>query len=126
MPRIVSIVLAATFAVLIADAGVAADKVPEINLDKTCRAAVATGVRSGTNSQDDSACKRDEQEARNKLQQGWDRFSANDRSHCQRLSTLGGSPSYVELLTCLELAEQADNLPRDIRTSGQGGKSLKP
>jgi len=105
---------------------VAAEKVPEINLDKTCRAAVATGVRAGANRQDDSACKRDEQEAHNKLNQGWERFSANDRLHCQRLSTLGGSPSYVELLTCLELAEQADNLPRDIRTSGQGGKSLKP
>lgn len=126
MPRIVSIVLAAAFAVLIADAGVAADKVPEINLDKTCRAAVATGVRSGANSQDDSACKRDEQDAHNKLAQNWDQFTADERSHCQRLSTLGGSPSYVELLTCLEMSKQAHSLPRDIQTTGQGGKSLKP
>jgi len=126
MPRLQSIILTAAFAVLIADAGVAADKVPEINLDKTCRAAVTTGVRVGANSQDDSACKRDEQDAHTKLNQGWDQFTADERSHCLRLSTLGGSPSYVELLTCLELAKQAHALPSDIQTSGQGGKSIKP
>jgi hypothetical protein len=60
MRRFLSIIWAVAFAVLIADAGVAAEKVPEINLDKTCRAAVATGVRAGANSEDDSACKRDE------------------------------------------------------------------
>jgi hypothetical protein len=125
MARFLSFVLAAAFAVLIVDAGVAAEKVPEINLDKTCRAAGATGVRPGTNN-DDSACKRDEQDAHTKLNQGWDQFTADDRSHCLRLSTLGGSPSYVELLTCLELSKQAHALPSDIQTTGQGGKSIKP
>jgi hypothetical protein len=38
------------------------------------------------------------------------------------LSRLGGPPSYVELLTCLELAKAADNLPDEDRTNGQGGK----
>ena len=125
MSRFLSFVLAAGFAVLSAGAVLAADKVPEINLDKTCHAAGATGVRPGT-SNDDSACKRDEQDAHDKLKQGWDQFAANDRLHCQRMSTMGGSPSYVELLTCLELAKQANNLPSDIQTVGQGGKSIKP
>jgi hypothetical protein len=38
-----------------------------------------------------------------------------------RFSSLGGSPSYVELLTCLEMAKQAKELPEasKMRTSGQ-------
>jgi hypothetical protein len=126
MSRFLSMIWAIAFAVLIADAAGAADKVPEINLDKSCRAAGATGVRVGANSRDDSACKRDEQDAHTKLNQGWDQFTADDRSHCLRLSTVGGSPSYVELLTCLELSKQAHALPSDIHTSGQGGNSIKP
>jgi hypothetical protein len=127
MIRLLSIIIwAILFAVLMADAGMAAEKVPEFNLDKTCHAAGATGVRPGTNSRDDSACKRDEHDAHDKLKQGWDQFTADDRLHCERLSALGGSPSYVELLTCLELAKHANNLPTDVQTAGQGGKSLKP
>jgi len=43
-----------------------------------------------------------------------------------RLSSLGGAPSYVELLTCLELATQAKALPSDIHEAGQGRGAVKP
>lgn len=33
------------------------------------------------------------------------------RAGCVRFSSLGSSPSYVELLTCLEIAKQAKELP---------------
>jgi hypothetical protein len=37
-----------------------------------------------------------------------------------RFSSLGSSPSYVELLTCLEMAKQAKELPEvKMGTSGQ-------
>jgi hypothetical protein len=34
-------------------------------------------------------------------------------------STPGGSPSYVELLTCLEPGKQATGLPDDSQTNGE-------
>ncbi|MBV8792197.1 MAG: hypothetical protein JO237_09105, partial [Pseudolabrys sp.] len=37
---------------------------------------------------------------------GWSKFAAGDRASCQRMVSMGGQPSYVELLTCLELAQQ--------------------
>ena len=44
---------------------------------------------------------------------------AADRSFCQRLATTGGtSPTYTELLTCLELQRDARNL-REQGTTGR-------
>jgi hypothetical protein len=92
----------------------AADKIPELNVDQSCRAAATTGVRPGA-TQDDSACKRDETDARSKLDQEWGQFTTLERDHCVRLSSHGGSPSYVELITCLELAKQAASLPDQLK-----------
>jgi hypothetical protein len=52
------------------------------------------------------ACKSDEEGARQTLTQNWDKFQEADRAVCRRMIGMGGSPSYVELLTCLELAQQ--------------------
>ena len=125
MVRILPTILAVSFVGL--TAGVAlADNVPQLNVDQSCRGAGTTGVRSGSAKQDDTACKRDEEQARDKLNQGWADFTANDRAHCVRMSTQGGSPSYVELLTCLELAKQANALPSDIKNAGQTTGAAKP
>jgi hypothetical protein len=61
----------------------------------------------------EDSCLRDEQTARDKLQEEWGTFSAAERDRCTSLSHRGGSPSYVELLTCLELAKSASELPDD-------------
>jgi hypothetical protein len=110
MAGLLPIIFAGSYIVLVAD------KIPELNVEPTCRAAAKTNVRSVTSPDDDSACRRDEQDARGKVEQEWSQFSGEDRSHCVRLSTLGGSPSYVELLTCLELSKQARALPDDIHS----------
>jgi hypothetical protein len=39
-----------------------------------------------------------------------EQFTSADKSHCLRLATLGGEPSYADLLTCLELERDARNL----------------
>ena len=41
------------------------------------------------------------------------------QAHCVSLSKVGGSPSYVELLTCLEMAKAAKALPPGDRMTGQ-------
>jgi hypothetical protein len=49
-------------------------------------------------------------------------FTRGQRAHCVALSRLGGPPSYVELLTCLELAKAVDSLPEQDRAGGRGRK----
>ena len=42
-----------------------------------------------------------------------EQFFPAEQQRCTRLTTLGGSPSYVEMLTCLEMAQAAKKLPAD-------------
>ena len=93
----------------------AASIVPEFNVDPTCRAAAAAGLVGGRTFE---ACKRDELEARSQIGQQWTQFPAEEKSRCRALTTMGGEPSYVEMLTCLEMARDVRNL-RNSETTGQ-------
>jgi hypothetical protein len=112
MPALLPIILTASHIVL------AADAVPKFNVEQSCRRAAEVSVSLGRSTGD---CKRDENEARGKLQQDWAQYSPALRTDCVRLSSLGSSPSYVELLTCLEMAKQAKELPESSKlgTIGQ-------
>jgi|SRR5450830_1253136 hypothetical protein len=99
----------------------AADQAPKFDTAPSCRAAAATAV---SKTRDAAACERDEQAARATLEQKWSQFSAAQRAECVRLSTLGGSPSYVELLTCLEMAKGASEIPAG-ESMGPGDKVEK-
>ena len=57
------------------------------------------------------ACTRDELTARDQISKQWAQFSQTDKTRCIRLATLGSEPSYVELLTCLEMSRDARKLP---------------
>ena len=92
----------------------AADRVPQLDVTPSCRAAEVAAVMPNRN---EETCARSEKEARAKLQQEWSQFTAQQQGHCVRLSALGGSPSYIELLTCLELDSAAKKLP-DERQMG--------
>jgi hypothetical protein len=123
MAAILPIILASTHLVL------AADRVPQFNIEPTCHA-----VQQATPGldRDEDACKRDERAAHDKLEQQSSSFTVAQRGHCARLSTLGGFPSYVELLTCLELGQAAKNLPANnettrqtpVETDGRAGRSI--
>ena len=54
-----------------------------------------------------------EQAARSQLEKDWSQYSKAQHSQCDGLVTTGGAPSYVELLTCLEMAKQAKEVPED-------------
>jgi hypothetical protein len=112
MPALLPIMLIASQVVL------AADVVPKFNLEQTCRRAGEVSTSLGRVPGD---CKRDEEDAHNKLQQDWTQYSPAQRTSCVRFSSLGNSPSYVELLTCLEMAKQAKELPEASKmgTTGQ-------
>ena len=86
----------------------AADPVPKFDTGPSCRSAGAAAVMATRNT---AACERDENNARATLEKEWSQFTPSDQARCVRLVTLGGGPSYVELLTCLELAKQVKEIP---------------
>lgn len=76
----------------------AADRLPAFDIDQNCKAeAEGTGVAS-------DSCTRDERDAKGQLAKNWSRFSASQKRACVGESSVGGDQSYVELLTCLEMA----------------------
>jgi hypothetical protein len=101
MPALLPILLAGAHLLLVAD------RVPDFKVETSCRAAVSAAVANRA----ESACEHDERAARAKLENDWSQFTPAQRAHCVRLSRLGGLPSYVELLTCLEISKEAGKLP---------------
>jgi len=76
--------------------------VPRFDIAATCRD-VAGGMGATP-----STCVSDEQGARDELAKGWSRYPAADRARCSQLAGMtAGLQSYVQLLTCLDMAAQA-------------------
>jgi hypothetical protein len=78
-----------------------ADSVPKYDMARTCRLdhAAASGL-AVTESM--KSCMRDEKQALAQLQKQWSKFPAQKRAGCASQNTIGGTPSYVGLLTCLQ------------------------
>ena len=86
-----------------------ADDVPKLNFEQSCRIDVAAYRGGGGN----KACLTDEQNAQKTLVAQWKRFSPESRSRCTSMATdLIGDQSYVELLTCLQMARDVLTLPK--------------
>ena len=65
-----------------------------------------------------------EQAARDTLAGVWKEFSAGQQQRCTSLVHMGGPPSYVELLTCLEMAKQAKAIPDGDSMRGAPGMGV--
>jgi hypothetical protein len=96
------------------------DAVPNFNVEPSCQAA----AQQASSPDYITVCRNSELRAREQMQQQWPQLSAADKSQCVQSATVGGTPTYTELLTCLEMA-------RDLRqmrgkgqptTTGQGVK----
>ena len=107
-PALVAIALGSSLFVTVAD------DVPAFDVTFGCHAA-AVMTPQGYNS-----CMNDENNARAKLESSWNGFAAADRANCVQDATTGGSPSYVDLLTCLQMAKDVRELPASGRTVGSG------
>jgi len=95
----------------------AAQDVPQLNVVPGCKAATTTQV---TETRDEKGCLAEEYAARDMLKKEWDRYTSLEKAHCVQLTQLGGPPSYVEVLTCLQVARDARNVKRDGFTTGMG------
>ncbi|HYA05094.1 MAG TPA: hypothetical protein VEF90_04320 [Xanthobacteraceae bacterium] len=109
MPALLPVLVAGSYLVL------AADQIPQLDTDASCHASAAAAI---VVNRSEDVCKRDERDARAKLEQQWAQFTAAEKARCVELSRLGGFPSYVELLTCLEMAEATKKLPPADKLTG--------
>jgi len=82
-----------------------ADNVPRFDIARGCRLdnAASSGL---TEEQPVKKCVSDEQRALQQLQAQWSQFAESDRATCTSATDSDGTPSYVELLTCLEEARE--------------------
>jgi hypothetical protein len=95
----------------------ASDSVPQFDIVRECR------LESGSIATVDS-CSRDEAAALSELRTKWVEFGSIDQKICMATTAIGGFASYVDLLTCLEMARDvvsANNNHQDPPTrSGSG------
>jgi hypothetical protein len=82
------------------------DRVPKLNVEATCKATVATDKAMGLDlAQSFDDCMRDENTAQPQLGTVWLSNSDELRNRCEGEATAGGSDSYVDLLTCIQMAD---------------------
>lgn len=87
-----------------------AETMPRYDVQRACRGAAEAAVAPGRTSQ---SCENDEAGARDTLGKQWGDYPDADRARCVRASSLGGPASYVDLLTCLDMAKSVRTLPKD-------------
>ncbi|MGB8047773.1 MAG: hypothetical protein WCF53_07710 [Pseudolabrys sp.] len=86
------------------------DDVPTYDMRKSCKA----DVQAYSTAQSVAGCLTDEQNARATLVRQWTQFAPESRSRCsQMVGDVAGPQSYVELLTCLQMAKDVKSLPKN-------------
>src|SRR5258706_4077759 len=82
-----------------------ADAMPKLDIARECQ--FEGGIKPTQ-----ERCAADEAQARNELQNEWKQFGADAKKQCNQETTADDSPSYVELLTCLEMERDVRNTPK--------------
>ncbi|WP_342105277.1 hypothetical protein [Methylobacterium sp. SI9] len=127
----------AVVAILVATAPALADAVPDLDVERTCQSAQVTNTSISEKANYDG-CLRSEQAAKKEAEQHWGSYTPAAKRQCQNQFKAGGYPSYVEMVTCLELASgtvptQSDGggqavggpgSPRDVKAQREGGANL--
>jgi hypothetical protein len=98
-----------------------ADTVPRHDIRSTCRAAVDL-VGGGSGGRTVENCMSGEEAARKDLEKDWARVLPAERTQCIGTVNVGGSPSYVELLICVEMIRDSRKRQEEERAA----KTRKP
>ena len=89
---------------------VLADEVPTYDVAATCHAESQGDPGAGIV----AACMAQERTARETLAKQWNQFTAQSKTTCMQTETdVAGVRSYVELLTCLQIAKDVKSLPKE-------------
>jgi hypothetical protein len=92
------------------------DGVPTLDVAKECRF-------EGGSSEVFDRCMRDENEARTEVEALRPKVSSEDRTACVSEATVGGYASYIELITCLEMARDVAALENRSADPPAGAES---
>ena len=114
-----------------------ADAVPDLDVEQTCRSAQVANTSISDQANYDG-CLRSEREAKKEAARHWGNYTPAAKRQCQNQFKAGGYPSYVEMVTCLELASGSvptqsgqggtatggPGAPRDVKGQREGGAKL--
>jgi len=99
-----------------------ADGPPKLNVEQSCVAAAKGAISTG---RDQEACMGDERAAHETLTQHWSQYSLAHKTQCVGMTTQGG-PSYVELISCLEIMRDAAAIQKTDSLDDEAGAKPKP
>jgi hypothetical protein len=102
---------------------------PKLDVRATCRR--SQPLTGGDEQTAYQGCLRDETDAQKELVKTWSTFKSSAQAICVQETQIGGAPSYVEVLTCLQLDKQAseaaiENEKSLQMPSAQSGTSRNP
>jgi hypothetical protein len=83
-----------------------ADGVPKFDIARSCKLDVVATAGLSVD-QSVKSCISDERKARQQLGSNWSKFPASSKATCIPQESIGGTPSYVSLQTCLQLGQPA-------------------
>jgi hypothetical protein len=78
------------------------DGVPVFDVTRTCKLDL-TATAGLADAQSIKACIRDEKRAQQQLGSRWSKYPASSKAQCIPQESIGGTPSYVSLQTCLQM-----------------------
>jgi hypothetical protein len=83
-----------------------ADGIPKFDIARSCKLDVAATAGLSVD-QSIKSCLNDERKARQQLGSNWSKFPASSKATCIPQESIGGTPSYVSLQTCLQFGQWA-------------------
>jgi hypothetical protein len=97
------------------------DTVPTFDIVKECR-------YEGGSAANVEQCSRDEAAVLGQLKTEWVQFLSAEKRSCIATTQIGGFASYVELLTCLEMARDVDSASTNLdnRPAKPGPRPTQP
>ena len=95
------------------------DTPPRFDIAKECRF-------ESESSKAFDRCSRDEGDALKQLETEWPQFVRADRATCEVEATVAGFSSYVELLICLQMSRDVDNVKTSASDSTVGQSTRPP
>src|SRR6516225_11005647 len=93
-----------------------ADAIPRFDVSKTCKAAIDLSGNSGRTVE---GCLAGEDKARKEIEKDWATFPAAERNQCIQTAAKGGTPSYVEIIVCLEMIRDSRTPKEPPKTQAQ-------
>jgi hypothetical protein len=96
-------------------------RLPALDVEKSCKSVSSLAVGQVS----PAKCVEQENAAKTELQKSWSTFAAGDRERCTGLASAGGYPSYIELLSCVQMARDARSL-EDKYKAETGQKCPEP